>query len=92
MTPLTEDEVQRVSLLYELLDANYAALRDCSRIQRMAVLRGCLAATLIVDANLLALSRSTTAAWTQIQLILNPKLEAAPQAPPVPDPPKEVIQ
>jgi hypothetical protein len=92
MTVLTEEEVQRVGLLYDLLDQTYAALREFSRIQRAAILCGCPPATLIADMNLVALSVSNVRAWTEIRQILAPKPEPAAE-PPAGDPaPKEVIQ
>jgi hypothetical protein len=93
MTALTPEDVMRLNLLYDLLDAGYTALRESSRIQRMSVIRGCLPATLIADMNLMALSKSITQTWTEIQGILTPKVEVGPEPPPAGDPPpKETVQ
>ena len=92
MTGLTPQETQRLNRLYDLLDISYGALRESARIQRCAILGGHLGATLIADINLAGLSKSVGRTWTEIHETLAPKPEPAADAPPIPDPPKEVIQ
>jgi hypothetical protein len=91
MKTFTPEERIRLNLLYELLDANYRGLREFTQMQRSAILYGCLPATVVADINLVALSRATTAAWGEIQSLLAPPAEAAPETPPDSDP-KETIQ
>lgn len=90
---LSPEAIVRLGLLYDLLDVSYIALRGSTQLQRAAILRGHLAATLIADMNLTVLSKSVTLAWTEIQSILAPKPDAVPDNPTPCDPAgKETVQ
>lgn len=88
MRNLTPEERVRLNFLYDLLDLGYRGLREASQIQRAAILHGQLTATLTADIHLMALSKANTAAWTEIQQILNPPAaaDAAEAVTEAPDP------
>jgi hypothetical protein len=93
MKTFAPEEIDRLNLLYDLLDMNYRGMREAARIQRAAILHGCLPATAVADINLMALARSTNAAWERIRSILVPATEPVPDPPPDPNPPpKETLQ
>ncbi|MGO8759334.1 MAG: hypothetical protein ACLQG3_14540 [Terracidiphilus sp.] len=93
MNPLSPADAVRLNLLYDLLDANYVALRESARIHRETILRGLLAPALLADTNLIVLSKSIWTAWAEIQRILNPEPEAATEpAPETAPPPPETMQ